>query len=394
MSIQDRTYSDVLEQLERLRSVPMRDPIAAARGRAQFLALAESLRRGVSPGPVQRLKGWLESVTIQTKERHPLATPLAAVLLALAICLGGAGATAYAAQGALPGDALYPVKTSIEEARVALSPDEATEGQLRLEFAQERMEETLALIAQGRYGDIQVAADRLETEIEQASEVCDALAQDDPKHARTLSESLDTALAQYVQVLSNLLGTVPAEARPAISRALKVSQSNREWARQKARERLPRRRDRVPTRPTIPPESTIPVKPTLPVKPPVVPPGPPDHAPRGKPDDVPLGPPDRAPRGKPDDVSAEPVIPVRPTIPVKLSIVPPGPPDHAPRGKPDDVPRGRPDDAPTKPVVPVKPAVPVKPTAVRPSRPDHAPRAKPNDVPLGPPEHAPRGLSP
>lgn len=142
---ENRRDRDVLEQLDGLRPVLPRDAIAAARGRAQFLALAQSLRKSVSPKPVQRLLGWLESATIQTKERYPMATTLTSILLALAMTFGGAGATVYAAQAALPGDVLYPVKLGLEDAQVALSPDETTDAQLRFEFVQRRIQETVAL---------------------------------------------------------------------------------------------------------------------------------------------------------------------------------------------------------------------------------------------------------
>ncbi|GAG33406.1 unnamed protein product, partial [marine sediment metagenome] len=151
-----------------------------------------------------------------------MVTTLTAILLALAVSFGGAGATVYAAQAALPGDVLYPVKIGLEDAQVALSTSQATGAQLHLDFAQNRMEETIALIAQGRYGDVHAAADRLESDARQATEAFGAVAQVDPDRARALVESLDTALARHVQVLSHLLllEVVPDEAQPGIVRAL------------------------------------------------------------------------------------------------------------------------------------------------------------------------------
>jgi hypothetical protein len=52
-----------------------------------------------------------------------------------------AGGTAYAAQSSLPGDMLYPVKTSTEDARLLVAGDNLDEAELNLQFAQIRLEE-------------------------------------------------------------------------------------------------------------------------------------------------------------------------------------------------------------------------------------------------------------
>ena len=273
-------------------------------------------------------------------------TTLTAILLALAVSFGGAGATVYAAQAALPGDVLYPVKIGLEDAQVALSANEATGAQLRLDLAQRRMEETIALIAQGRYGDVHAAASRLESDAHQATEAFGAVAQVDPDYARTLVESLDTALARHAQVFSNLLVTLPDEARPAVSRALQLCEASRERLRNRSR----------PQWRTEQPDDDVP-------------PGPPDGVPRGQPSDVPLGPPDHAPRGQPNGV-------------------PPSPPDGVPRGQPSDVPLGPPDHAPQRP----PDEAPQSPSHHGPQGlSDDSSYEQPDGMPRGPRDEAPQG---
>ncbi len=55
--------------------------------------------------------------------RHfiPIAIPVA-LLLAVSLLFGGAWSIASAAQGAEPGDTLYPVKAILEKAQIAISP--------------------------------------------------------------------------------------------------------------------------------------------------------------------------------------------------------------------------------------------------------------------------------
>jgi len=266
-------------------------------------------------------------------------TTLTAILLALAVSFGGAGATVYAAQAALPGDVLYPVKIGLEDAQMALSSNEGTHAQLRVEFAERRMEETIALIAQGRYEDVHAAADRLESNAHQATEAFGAVAQVDPDYARTLVESLDTGLARHAQVLSNLLVALPDEARPAILRAVQVCDASRQ-----------RTRDRIRLHwPTEQPDDG--------------PPGPPDGVPLGPPEGVAPGPPDGVPLGPPDD-----------GLPGPPDGVPPGPPDDGLPGPPDGVPPGPPNDGLQAP-------------------PDPASQAPPDEAPQSPSHHGPHGLS-
>jgi len=327
--LKDQMNEDVLEQLESLRWMPMRDSTTQARGRARLLALAESLRQGVSPSPVRRLLGWLESVTIQAKERHPMLTTLTTILLALALSFGGAGATAYAAQAALPGDVLYPVKIGLEDAQVALSSNEAAHAQLRVKFTETRMKEMVALIAENRYEDVYAAADRLESDAHQVTEEFGAVAQVDPEYARSLAQSLDTGFARHAQVLTQLMVAFPDEARPAISRALQVCEASRE----RLRIRQQWRTEQPDDGPLGPPDG--------------VPPGPPDDGPPGPPDAVPPGPPTDVPPGPPDD--GPPPGPPDAVPPGPPAHVPPGPPDEVPQGPQDGVPPGTPDEAPQGP---------------------------------------------
>src|SRR5829696_631355 len=89
------------------------------------------------------------------RKRKPLRLTTAIFILVLAALLfGGAGITAATAQSAIPGDALYGVKTSIEQTRLSLAQDAGDRAQMKMGFAQRRLEEIAALIEEGRYRDI------------------------------------------------------------------------------------------------------------------------------------------------------------------------------------------------------------------------------------------------
>jgi hypothetical protein len=76
-------------------------------------------------------------------------TSILAVMVILVFLFGGAGATAFAARSALPGDALYPVKTGLENTRVALAGNEYVQAQLNMRFAELRLEELNAAVDEG-----------------------------------------------------------------------------------------------------------------------------------------------------------------------------------------------------------------------------------------------------
>ncbi len=83
---------------------------------------------------------------VQTPWLRPLALATAVVLAML-----GAGAgTVYAAQDSLPGDPLYRVKLASEEARLWITFDEVDRADLLLDQSQERTEEIMTLVQQGK----------------------------------------------------------------------------------------------------------------------------------------------------------------------------------------------------------------------------------------------------
>ena len=113
---------------------------------------------------------------------------IAAMLVMVAVLLGGTSVTAYAAQSALPGDSLYRVKTTLEKTEIALARSAASRANLDLSLAQRRLNEISALIAGQRYNEITSASAGFETAINQAMAELDAIA------AKALARVLDEAL--------------------------------------------------------------------------------------------------------------------------------------------------------------------------------------------------------
>jgi hypothetical protein len=126
-------HSDSREELRSLLetalvipSPPPVTPSASFRqhARAELLTHMAKEKRGWS-SPARRLA---DAFT----PRAPRLGLLLPLLLALLLGLGSFGGAAYAAQDSLPGDLLYPLKTGLETARVAVTFSESGKAELYL----------------------------------------------------------------------------------------------------------------------------------------------------------------------------------------------------------------------------------------------------------------------
>lgn len=154
---------DILKPLE---DVPAPDLVRTQQVRQTFLKRAKETLPVSQPG-LKRHKGWKN---IFKKERSPMFT-FARILILLAVAFGGTTATAFAAQDSLPSEALYPIKTLMEEVRLALTTDPEAEVNLLLQLSDERTEEIAAMIEQGLPGSDAVAL-KLQEHLREALKEC------------------------------------------------------------------------------------------------------------------------------------------------------------------------------------------------------------------------------
>jgi ActR/RegA family two-component response regulator len=153
--------------------------------------------------------------------RLSLRPALAALVVVLFLCLGSVGTMAVAAQGALPGEGLYPVKTLVETAQLVTAPDAASRVQLRLLFMSRRLSEIQALIAQGRFDQVPSTAAAYQEEVSLTDADLDQGVAGNPARATTLSLQLEAALAQNMQALNALQASAPVAVRGDLDRVLR-----------------------------------------------------------------------------------------------------------------------------------------------------------------------------
>ncbi len=156
--------------------------------------------------------------TLPRPRRLALAAGLAATLVVLLLTGGG---VVYGAGSALPGDSLYPVKTTVEVMRLMLAPSEAEAAALRLEFADRRLEEVDALLKAGRAASVPQALEQYAAEVEAASTVLAHAPASAPD--QQVRSQADMELKGHLLRLSELSQRVPPQAQAALDRAQKVS---------------------------------------------------------------------------------------------------------------------------------------------------------------------------
>jgi hypothetical protein len=158
---EEKNNHQIIEMLESLPEPPRRDPRKAAWGKANFLVEARTRQEAVSSNPIRRLNQWIVTKPFIgfRKERSTMKTVFVSILLALAIVLGGGGATAYAAQDSIPTDTLYPVKLFLEDAQYSLTTDPIEKVELLVTFANTRIAEIAALAEEGEEIPIEVTDD-------------------------------------------------------------------------------------------------------------------------------------------------------------------------------------------------------------------------------------------
>lgn len=214
----DARYVDALELVEALRSVPPVEArpafVADLRGRLMAAAEAE-----LTPDPDAEVRARLTVTPRRTPRERRLAVALGGFAL-----VGATTSMAMAAQTALPGDTLYPLKRAIENARAGVQVDETDRGSALLANASGRLDEIEALTQDGAAdADAGAVADTLQAFTEQAGAASDALiaAYESSGQESSIAE-LRGFTADSVAELEGLEGAIPEEARGALVQAVQV----------------------------------------------------------------------------------------------------------------------------------------------------------------------------
>ena len=134
------------------------------------------------------------------------------IVLVLALAFGSFG-VAQASQGTIPGDSLYGLKLTLEDAELTLSLSPLQDARLHIKFIGRRAVEIQSLVMENRLEFLNQAVARYQNQIDQALQSLKAAAQRLPAQSAQLASELQATLISQTPLFSILAETVPADFR-------------------------------------------------------------------------------------------------------------------------------------------------------------------------------------
>ena len=157
--------------------------------------LVQQIKDGKS-SPISRqqgLFGWLPALGIAT---------VAAVFLFIFGFVFYNGSQVV--QASLPGDPTYRLKLAFEDVRLSFASSAADSAELRIEFANERVREMDALVAQARYDDVEAALSDYQEQLSIARDLITSIS-DDPARKAELAQNLATTISLNNQTFTDMM---------------------------------------------------------------------------------------------------------------------------------------------------------------------------------------------
>jgi hypothetical protein len=172
--------------------------------------------------------------TQQTSQRISSRNLINAILLIGAISL-----TLLAAKDSIPGDALYPVKTATEQTNLTLARNAGDRAEMEIAFAERRLQELDMLVKGDRVSEVNEVVISFETEINKAIMELEIISDTDPGRAAQIALEINTAMARYARILTDLAASAPMSIKPEVIRALDTARIVGSMDRQDAESKNP-----------------------------------------------------------------------------------------------------------------------------------------------------------
>jgi hypothetical protein len=204
-------FVEVSQRLSRIDFGARADPEFQEGLRAMLMATIERAGIGATavdpPEPAARRRPVAESKMSWLPARSRRAR--SAVVVSLAVGTLAVSGMSAASGNAMPGDPLYGMKRSTEQAQLALASSQVSRGQLYLEFAKTRMDEAAAV--RGDAPDLAGVLDDMDNETRQGVRLLTTSAIDGRDTAPL--DVVDAFAATQRQTLTGMLGAVTGGAR-------------------------------------------------------------------------------------------------------------------------------------------------------------------------------------
>ncbi|MDP2661169.1 MAG: DUF5667 domain-containing protein, partial [Dehalococcoidia bacterium] len=232
------------------------DPAFRLRARIGLVEAISAEKESASRSPLGRLERWLSPFWRDPVRLATLRISMPALVVVLVIALTGVvgGGATFASQRALPGDALYPVKITIEGLQVRLILSDEGKAEANVSCADRRLDEAQQALEMGRSADVASAMEGYSRCLAQAEQSLSRAAASGVEVSEVATR-LSAQLANQHEKLAATEGRAPEESRATWSRALEDADRGMDTAIGFA-DRKERGDDRGEAAPTIPPTRT------------------------------------------------------------------------------------------------------------------------------------------
>jgi hypothetical protein len=216
----DSRYADVLSLVEQLRALepPAPRPDFTATLREQLLEAADTL---LVPAEVAAEQAAVDRLALPP--RRTTRDRLVAAAVGAVAVVGAGTSIAVAAQSALPGEMLYPVKRVLESAETGARLSDSGKGSSMLANAADRLAEVTALSRTSDLDESDTIASTLNTFSEQSLAASELLLDDyaDTRDPSSLAD-LNQFTAASMETLNQLEAVLPPGARDELEHAAEV----------------------------------------------------------------------------------------------------------------------------------------------------------------------------
>lgn len=164
--------------------------------------------------------GWLGAL-----RPRKVAFQFALTMLLVLSLLFSTNRLALAASSTLPGDMLYPVKTTHENLQVLFSFTPEGDLELHIDFARQRLVEIEGIFLEGRYNLIPATVDGYQRQISMALSALKVVVEKKSQRAEELAEKLYRVMAFDTRILGGIYDMAPQAVKKEITRVEDISQS-------------------------------------------------------------------------------------------------------------------------------------------------------------------------
>ena len=198
-------------------------PGFVAESRQRLMARLEHEKAaGLTEAPPEAEPGFWDAL-VSLFDRIRLSPQYVIASLLLVFLVLSTSSVAAASQRSIPGDTLYPVKTSLERVHLALTFNEAHRAALHVDYAKRRLTEIRSLVTEKRFEYLDSTINQFESQADQASLPMQSLADTNAPQAKELATELKNVIDEQTIILPALAQDAPVGAQNEIKRLMNVS---------------------------------------------------------------------------------------------------------------------------------------------------------------------------